>query len=71
MSKIPVLKPKEVIRALERAGFYFARQKGSHKLYKKASIRVTVPYHNKDLAPGTMRNIIEQSGMTAVEFIRK
>jgi predicted RNA binding protein YcfA (HicA-like mRNA interferase family) len=70
MFKIPVLKPKEVIRALEKGGFYFARQKGSHKLYKKGKLRVTVPYHNKDLAPGTMRQIIEQSGLTVIEFLR-
>mgnify|MGYP001564786500 CR=1 FL=1 len=70
MPKIPILKPKEVIRTLERAGFYFVRQKGSHKLYKKANLRVTVPYHNKDLGLKTMKHIIEQSGLAMDEFIK-
>ena len=69
MSKVTVLKPKAVIRVLGKAGFYFVRQKGSHRLYKKGNLRVTVPYHNKDLALGTMKHIIEQSGMTTDEFV--
>ena len=69
MPKIPIAKPKEVIRVLEKAGFYFIRQKGSHKLYKKGRLRVTVPYHNKDLITSTTKHIIEQSGMTISEFI--
>ena len=68
MPKIPIFKPKDAVRALERAGFYFTRQKGSHRLFKKGNLRVTVPYHNKDLAPGTRKHIIEQSGMTIGEF---
>lgn len=31
MSKIPILKPQEVIRILESLGFVEVRQKGSHK----------------------------------------
>ena len=69
MPKIPIAKPKEVTRALEKAGFYFMRQKGSHRLYKKGKLRVTVPYHAKDLIPSTTKHIIEQSGMTIGEFI--
>jgi predicted RNA binding protein YcfA (HicA-like mRNA interferase family) len=30
MSKLPVLKARELISALEKAGFEFVRQKGSH-----------------------------------------
>ncbi len=68
MPKIPIAKPKEVIRALEKAGFYFVRQKGGHRLFKKGRLRVTVPYHTKDLIPSTMKHIIEQSGITVNEF---
>ena len=31
--KLPVLKAKEVVRALERAGFYIHRQTGSNDVY--------------------------------------
>ena len=69
MAKLPVLKPREVIRALERAGFEFKRQKGSHRIYVKGNFGVTVPYHNKDLKMGTLRHIIEQSGLETKQFL--
>lgn len=63
MIKLPALKPREVVKALEKAGFVFERQKGSHKIYVKGKIGVTVPYHNKDLKSGTLKHIIKQSGI--------
>lgn len=69
MIRLPALKPREVIRALERAGFRFERQKGSHRIYVKGNIGITVPYHNKDLKIGTLRHIIEQSGLEAKQFL--
>lgn len=70
MPKLPRVKPREIIAALEKAGFYFARQKGSHRLYKKDRFRVTIAYHNKDMRPKTLKHVIEQSGLTLEEFIR-
>ena len=70
MSKLPALTSKEVIRALERAGFQFVRQKGSHRIYIKENIGVTVPYHNKDLKPATLKHIIRQSGIDLKDFIQ-
>ena len=66
--KLPVLKPKQAIKALERGGFYVHHTTGSHYILKKDNLRVTVPYHNKDLKPGTLRSIIEQAGLTVEEF---
>ena len=70
MPKLPVLKPREVIAALERAGFVFERQKGSHRIYVKGNLAVTVPYHNKDLKPKTLKHIIKQSGLELSEFLK-
>ena len=70
MPKLPVLTPREVIAALERAGFMFERQKGSHRIYVKGNIGVTVPYHNKDLKPKTLKHIIKQSGLGLPEFVK-
>ena len=67
--KLPALKPKQVIKALERSGFYVHHVSGSHYVLKKDKLRVTVPYHNKDLKPGTIRSIIGQAGLTAEEFL--
>lgn len=69
MPKIPALKPKGVIKILERAGFKFVRQKGSHRIYLKHNRAVTVPYHNRDLRKGTVQAIIKQSGLTLEEFL--
>jgi predicted RNA binding protein YcfA (HicA-like mRNA interferase family) len=67
--KLPMLKPKKVIKALERYGFYVHHTTGSHYILKKERLRVTVPYHNKDLKPGTLASIINQAGLTVEEFI--
>ena len=69
MPKLPVLKPKEAIKALEKSGFVFTRQKGSHKIYTKGNLLVVVPYHNKDLKPKTLKHIIKQSGLNLEDFI--
>ncbi|MBU1179689.1 type II toxin-antitoxin system HicA family toxin [Patescibacteria group bacterium] len=69
MSILPALKPKQVISALEKAGFKFARQKGSHKIYKKDNTLLTIPFHNKDLKRGTLVHIIKQAGLSIEEFI--
>lgn len=39
------VKPRQMIKVLEEDGFTFIRQKGSHRLYRKGALRVTVPYH--------------------------
>ena len=69
MPKLPALKPREVIKALVRAGFVFIRQKGSHRVYMKRNVGITVPFHNKDLKIGTLRHIIKQSGLEVREFL--
>ncbi|OGE86141.1 MAG: hypothetical protein A3J48_02255 [Candidatus Doudnabacteria bacterium RIFCSPHIGHO2_02_FULL_46_11] len=69
MTKFPALKPKHVIRVLEQVGFIFIRQKGSHRIFVKDDVGITVPVHNKDLKPGTLRSIIKASGLTDKDFI--
>jgi predicted RNA binding protein YcfA (HicA-like mRNA interferase family) len=58
-----------VVAALERAGFYQVRQRGSHLQLKKGNLLVTVPMHAGDLKPGTLRSIIRQSRMSVDEFL--
>lgn len=69
MVKLPQLKAREVVSILEQSGFSFVRQRGSHRLYRKGKLRVTVPMHKKPLKKGTLRNIIRQSGMSPEEFL--
>ncbi|MBI5729193.1 MAG: type II toxin-antitoxin system HicA family toxin [Candidatus Magasanikbacteria bacterium] len=70
MPRLPVLTPAKTIRALERAGFIFIRQRGSHRIYVRGEKGVTIPFHNKDLRKGTLKQIIQQSGLTVEEFIK-
>ena len=47
---LPVLKPKEVLKALKRAGFYIHHQTGSHiqlRHSSKTRLRVTVSRHDR------------------------
>lgn len=62
------IKPRQMIKVLEQKGFRFVRQKGSHRLYKNEDLRVTIPYHNKDLKPGTLQNILRQAGIKKEEL---
>ena len=67
--KLPAVKPKIVIRALKRSGFEVHHTTGSHYFLKKDMLRVSVPYHNKDLKPGTLASIIAQAGLTVEQFV--
>jgi predicted RNA binding protein YcfA (HicA-like mRNA interferase family) len=69
---LPGLKPRDVLRALTRVGFFIHHTSGSHYILKhpgKPSLRVTLPWHNKDLKRGTLKAIVEQSGYTVEEFL--
>ncbi|MFZ5911213.1 MAG: type II toxin-antitoxin system HicA family toxin [Chloroflexota bacterium] len=68
MPKLPVLKPRQVIAALEKAGFRQVRQKGSHVQFKRGNLLVTVPNHPGDLNPGVLKSILRQAQMSADEF---
>lgn len=70
MSKLPALKPKEVIKVLEKAGFSFIRQKGSHSFYMREKTGITIPLHNRDLKKGTLRHIVKEANLTVEEFLK-
>ena len=62
---------RRVASVLERLGFAVHHVSGSHYVLKhseKTHLRVTLPWHGKDLRPGTLRSIIEQAGLTVSEF---
>lgn len=67
--RLPAIKPKIVIRVLKRSGFFVHHTTGSHYFLKKDKLRVSIPYHNKDLKPGTLASIIAQAGLTVDEFV--
>ena len=73
MGRIPVLKPREVIRLLEAHGFCLVRQRGSHCQFKHPDGRqTTVPDHGgRDIAPPLLRQITKDVEMTIDEFLER
>ncbi|MCC6327957.1 MAG: type II toxin-antitoxin system HicA family toxin [Acidobacteria bacterium] len=71
MGNAPVLKPREVVRILERMGFTEARQRGSHKQFKHSDGRfTTVPVHpGRDISPFLLRKIAEDIRSTVEELL--
>jgi predicted RNA binding protein YcfA (HicA-like mRNA interferase family) len=72
VNRLPSLKPRQVVAALERCGFVLIRVAGSHyQLFNDRTRRhTTVPHHNRDLPRGTLSAIIQQAGVTREEFLR-
>lgn len=71
MSALPVVSGRKVVKALEKIGYVFDRQRGSHMILRQQHPphrRLTVPDH-KAVAKGTLRAIIRQAGLTVEEFI--
>jgi predicted RNA binding protein YcfA (HicA-like mRNA interferase family) len=62
-----------IVKALEREGFQFVSQKGSHAKYRKERVgmpklTVIVPAARKEIPLGTFRSILRQSGLAESAF---
>jgi predicted RNA binding protein YcfA (HicA-like mRNA interferase family) len=61
------MKVRDVVRLLQRDGWVIVRRRGSHRQYRHPHKRgiVTVPGKPADeLAPGTLKSIFKQAGLT-------
>ena len=59
------MKVKEIIKILEKSGWYLSRTRGSHRQYKHLSKSGLVTVSGKlsdELAPGTQNSIFKQAG---------
>ena len=70
MTRLPRLRAKEIVRALEKAGFQVVRTRGSHVFLKHADGRTTtVPVHSREtIGPGLLRSILRDIEMTPEEL---
>ncbi|MDO8499710.1 MAG: type II toxin-antitoxin system HicA family toxin [bacterium] len=62
---------KLVLKTLERKGFFFISQSGSHAKYRKIgnpTLTVIVPIHGKEILYGTFRSILRQSKLQPGDF---
>lgn len=69
-SKYPVLTPKEVIKTLEKFGFRYVSQKGSHMKYAKGNRVVIIPNHS-EVAKGTLKSILTMANIDLDTFLEK
>jgi len=61
MAKLPLLNPKRVIKVLDKLGFRFIRQEGSHMFFEHPDGRTTIiPNHpGQDIGRGLLNKIIK------------
>lgn len=66
MTQLPTLKPRKLIKIIEKFGFIKVRQEGSHIFFKHQDGRTTVvPFHQgKDIGKGLLREIMKDCKLT-------
>jgi predicted RNA binding protein YcfA (HicA-like mRNA interferase family) len=70
VSKPPVVSGRQLIKALQRAGYTVRDQEGSHVHLRHATRHpLTVPCH-KEIARGTLRAIMRQADLTLEELLK-
>ena len=70
MPIVPILRPREVVKAFEKLGWEIARQRGSHIILTKEGhiSTLSIPNH-PEVARGTLRSLIARAGISLEEFI--
>jgi|ADurb_Val_02_Slu_FD_contig_123_18618_length_2156_multi_4_in_0_out_1_2 predicted RNA binding protein YcfA (HicA-like mRNA interferase family) len=70
MSRLPLVSGAEAVKAFKKAGWYPARQTGSHLIMIKQGSMVTlsVPMHS-EIDRGTLRKLIGLAGLSVEDFL--
>ncbi|MGC9995625.1 MAG: type II toxin-antitoxin system HicA family toxin [Terriglobia bacterium] len=70
MPPVPLLRPREVVRAFQKLGWEEARQRGSHIILTKRGhvATLSIPNHPQ-VARGTLRALIAKAGLSVEEFL--
>lgn len=69
---LPVVSGAEVVKAFRKIGYELDEQHGSHMILRRGDPphrRLSVPNH-RELAKGTLRVLIRESGLTVEEFTK-
>ncbi len=72
MSRLPRVTGRQMVAALGKLGFATVKVTGSHVHLKRTATPglVTVPVHaGETLAPGLVRSILRQAGVSDEEFV--
>ena len=72
MPKFPIVKAKELIRILNKLGFFKYHQVGSHAQFKHFDgRRITIPIHSsKDISRKTLKGILLDIGISIEELVK-
>ncbi len=65
---------KLIVKVLQRKGFFFVSQKGSHAKFRKLgnpTKTVIIKTSKKEIPYGTFRSILLQSGLKESDFYKK
>lgn len=63
MPRLPRLTAREAEALLIRAGFDCIRSKGSHRIYRRADVRLVLPFHaGEDLHPKIVKQVLAAIG---------
>jgi predicted RNA binding protein YcfA (HicA-like mRNA interferase family) len=70
--RLPSVRPRQLIRVLEKKGWRLARSKGSHHhfTHPKSPNVITVAVHAKDVKRGTLSGVLTDAGIDRDEFLR-
>lgn len=71
MKMLPLVSGREAVKAFQKIGYEIDHQTGSHIILRHGEPphrRLSVPDH-KELAKGTLRALIRQSGLTVEESV--
>lgn len=70
MPRLPRVTAKQMASVLEKCGFAWARQSGSHAIYKnEEGLRATIPIHgNTILHPKIVKTILRDAGISVSDF---
>jgi len=70
--RLPAVRPRQLIRVLERKGWRLDRTSGSHQVFVHDVVRhvVVVPMHNKDLGRGLLARILQDAEIPRDEFLK-
>ena len=70
MPKLPAIKPRNLIKKLEKLGFVKDHQSGSHIIMynPKTKRRAVIPHHLSDIKKGTLSSLLKEAGISRGEI---
>ena len=70
MPKLPVVKPKEIIKVLKKKDFVVDHISGSHYIMynEDKTLRATVAFHNKPIKRKVLKSILKSANLSIEEL---